>query len=98
MPPGRLWSVAGRQVISTFGSPRVSSTSSRARAPQPTTRTRGDVTPSGDARTPLVDQPPRHVRGHARVAAVRVRADRGPELLVQRRATDQHDVVVPHPA
>src|SRR3954452_10746527 len=91
MPPGRLWSVAGRQVMSTFGRPRVRSTSSRASAPQPTTRTRGatEAVSGDDTRTLLVDQPPRHVRGNPRVATVRVRPYGRAELLVEWRPAHQ---------
>src|SRR5688500_17190940 len=101
MPPGRLWSVAGRQLMSTFGRSFVSATSSRARAPQPTTSTRGAAVAAlrRDAGTlggsALVDQAPRGLGRDTRIAAVGVRPDGHAELLVQRRAADQHDVVVP---
>src|SRR6476469_8466811 len=112
MPPGRLWSVAGRQVRVTFGRSRVRATSSRARAPQPTTRTRGagvlpgaEVVPGASAgrsgrdagtRATLLDQPARRLGGDPGIAAVGIGADRHPELLVERGAADQHDVVVAH--
>src|SRR2546423_718661 len=85
MPPGRLWSVAGRQVMSTFGRPRVRSTSSRASAPQPTTRTRGGRGSRNNSSPLLIDQAPRHVGGDPRVAAVRVRPNGRAELLVEWR-------------
>src|SRR5262245_42003765 len=47
--------------------------------------------------TAFVDEPPRRLRGDARVAAVRVGTDGHPELLVERRPADQHDVVVADP-
>src|SRR6476619_6332505 len=100
MPPGRLWRVAGRQVSVTFGRCRVSVTSSRASAPQPTTRTRGATVAPGrsgrDAGTSLVDEPPRGLGRDARIATVGIRADGHPELLVERRAADEDDVVVAH--
>src|SRR5688572_12942147 len=122
MPPGRLWSVAGRQVRSTLSRPAwsITATSSRASAPQPMTRTRdgsgtadaradggyaradgantrsGRASPrSGRTGSALVDQAPRGLGRHPGVAAVGIRADCRAELLVQRRPTDEHDVVVP---
>src|SRR5262245_17892141 len=111
MRSGRLWSEAGRQVKSTAGKParRVSSTSSRASAPQPMTsggrtgtgavapvapRFRIAERPSGDTRPPLPDQRHGGLDGDRRVAAIRIGADRLAELLVQRRAADQDDVVL----
>src|SRR5688500_15762982 len=109
MPPGRLCSVAGRQVMSTFGRCRVSATSSLASAPQPTIRTRGcadspcwrGMTLRGPADagpriagTSLVDQAARGLGGNTGVATVGVRPDRHPELLVERRPADEDDEVV----
>src|SRR3954468_16414560 len=104
MPPGRLCSVAGRQVSVTFGRCRVSVTSSRARAPQPTTRTRGAASgrtgeprpgASGrDAGTALVDEPSGGLGRDPGIPAIGVGADGHPEFLVQRRPADEDDVVV----
>src|SRR5215210_4654263 len=48
--------------------------------------------------TALVDEPSGRLGGNAGVAAIGVRTNRHPELLVQRRSADQDDVVVAHPA
>src|SRR4029079_16881739 len=101
IPPGRLWSVAGRHVMSTFGRSLVSATSSRARAPQPTTRTRGWSCRSISGRdagtgASLVYEAPSRLGRHPGVPAIRVRPDRHPELLVQWRTADEDDVVVTH--
>ena len=53
---------------------------------------------SGDAGTAFVDEAPGRLGGDAGVAAVGVGADGRAELLVERRAADQDDVVVAHPA
>src|SRR3990170_1268784 len=99
---GRLWSVAGRQVRSICGNParRVSATSSWASAPHPMTRGRplSAGTASGDLRTALLNEHTSRLRGDCGVAAIGVGAHGLAELLVQRRATDEHDVVVPHAA
>ena len=55
---------------------------------------RGRAVVSGDAGTALVDQGPRRLGRDAGVPAVGVGPDRRPELLVERRAADEHDVVV----
>src|SRR5687768_3671952 len=95
MPPGRLWRVAGRQVMSTLGRWRVSATSSLASAPQPTIRTRAAGSASGrDAGTSLVDQAAGRLGGNAGIATVGVRPDRHPELLVERRPAHEDDEVV----
>src|SRR6476619_365219 len=99
MPPGRLWNVAGREVMSTFGRSLVSATSSRARAPHPTTRTRGWSCRSvsgrdAGTRASLVDQSPGRLGGHAGIAAVGVGTHGHPELLVEWRSPDEDDVVV----
>src|SRR5262245_19418396 len=54
-----------------------------------------DVAASGmDGVAPLLDQRPGRLRGDRRVAAVGVRTHRHAELLVERRTTHEHDVVV----
>src|SRR5438045_6072127 len=99
IPPGRLWRSGGRQATSRPGIRAVTSSSSRARAPQPITRARsaGGVPRSGRGTT-FVDQPAGGLGGYARVATVGVRANGQPELLVQGRPADEDDVVVAHPA
>ena len=53
--------------------------------------------PSGRAGAALVDEPAGGLGGDPCIAAIGVGADGRAELLVERRATDQHDVVVPDP-
>src|SRR6185295_10773147 len=113
MRSGRLWSEAGRQVRSIAGSParRVSSTSSRARAPQPMTsggrpfaglaeapRFRIVEPISGGTVPSLPDQRDGGLDGDRGIAAVGVGPDGLAELLVQRRPTHEHDVVVANAA
>src|SRR4029079_4417829 len=113
MRSGRLCSDAGRQVRSIAGRPArlVSSTSSRASAPQPMTRGRFAaesrcrasvcriVEPaSGGTVTALLYERDRRLDRDRGITAVRIGADGLAELLVERRATDEHDVVVAHPA
>src|SRR5690349_12840128 len=99
MSDGRMCNRASTPRTLTPGTSRVSASSSRARAPQPmTTRRTGRSTSAAssgrDAGTALVDQPTGRLRGDARVTTVGIRADRHPELLIERRATDEDDVVV----
>src|SRR6188768_35346 len=95
---GRMWSRASTQWTLTPGMPLVRASSSRASAPQPMTTTRGAVVPGStsgvDASTTLVDQAPRRLGGHARIAAVGIGPDGHAELLVERRAAHEDDVVV----
>src|SRR5438477_11662324 len=97
---GLLCRVAGRQCRSISGRPerRVSATSSGARAPQPMT-SGGRAPPTGsaldrDTGAALLDQLGGRLDRDRGVAAVRVRADRLAELLVQRSPADEDDVVV----
>src|SRR6476620_1801917 len=98
MPPGRLWRSGDRHATSTPGRVAVTSTSSRASAPQPMTRVVPRAASSLRCGTTLVDEAAGRFRSDARIAAVRVGADGQPELLVQGRAADQHDVLLAHPA
>src|SRR6185436_6415503 len=88
-----MWRRASTPSTRTPGMPAVRASISRASAPQPTMTSRVG-TSSGRTGAALVDEPARGLGGHARIAAVRVGADGRPELLVERRATDEHDVVV----
>ena len=101
MRSGRLWSV-GRQAASTstrragrrgqreqLAGERAAADDERAR------RSRRVVRPgqAALARRSSIERAGR-LGGDAGIAAVGVGADRRAELLVQRRAADQHDVVV----
>src|SRR6188472_601257 len=95
---GRMWRRASTPSMRTPGIPRVSAIISRARAPQPTMTSRvgmrsGRV--SGRTGAALVDEPAGGLGGDTGVAAIGVGTDSGPELLVQGRAANQDDVVLP---
>src|SRR4051812_8009491 len=101
MPSGRLWRSGARQATSRPGTRSATARSSRASAPQPITRARvwrasGGAT-SGRG-TALVDQASGRLGGDPGVPAIGVRPDGHAEFLVERRATDENDVVVAHPA
>src|SRR5262245_45687256 len=94
---GCIWSRASTPSTFTPGMPAVMASSSRASAPQPTITSFGAVA-SEDALcgtcAALVDEPARSLGSDASVAAIGIGPDGRPELLVQRRAADEHDVVV----
>src|SRR6188768_3394664 len=101
MSCGRMWRRASTPSTRMPGMPAVIARSSRASAPQPTMTSRGATsaeasvgTRSGRTGAALVDEPPRCLGGHAGVAAVGIGSHRRPEFLVERRATDQDDVVI----
>src|SRR5262245_35346822 len=89
---GCMWRRASTPSTRTPGSPAVNARSSRASAPQPTMTSRGAS--SRGTGSALVDEPAGRLRGDTGVAAVSIGPDRGPELLVQRRAADEDDVVL----
>src|SRR6476660_9735720 len=98
---GRMWRRASTASMRTPGIPRVNASISRARAPQPTMTSRVGVRSgcaSGRTGAALVDEPAGGLGGDTGVAAIGVRANGSPELLVERRPTDEDDVVLPDAA
>src|SRR4051812_32051997 len=98
---GRMCRRASTPSTRMPGIPGVIARSSRASAPHPTmTRRVGTSvgtcvgTRSGRTGAALVDEPARGLRGHSGITTVGIGPDRRPELLVERRATDEHDVVI----
>src|SRR3954452_5259440 len=102
---GRMWRRASTPSTLMPGIPAVIASSSRASAPQPTMTSRIGTsagtcagTRSGRTGAALVDQPARGLGRPASVAAIGIGSARRSELLVERRATDQDDVVIADPA